>query len=186
MKDVSDNIIIEASEGSIESFESIYNAYSVFVYNVAFRVVHNIDEAQEVTQEVFLTVYRKLKSFKFKSSFKTWIYRITVNLAINYAKKRAKEQKRTVEYDDKKESNKAIDSIGENIEREQQEKVIATLLESLNPDQRACVVLRSIEGLSYQEIAESLNININTVRSRLKRAREILLALRKEMVKNEL
>ena len=69
MKDVSDNIIIEASEGSIESFESIYNAYSVFVYNVAFRVVHNIDEAQEVTQEVFLTVYRKLGSFKFKSSF---------------------------------------------------------------------------------------------------------------------
>ena len=73
-----------------------------------------------------------------------------------------------------------------NIEKEQQEKVISTLLKALNPDQRACVVLRSIEGLSYQEIAESLNININTVRSRLKRARETLLALRKEMVQNEL
>ncbi len=186
MKDISEGIIIEASKGSIESFESIYNAYSVFVYNVAFRVVHNVDEAQEVTQEVFLTVYRKLKSFKFKSSFKTWIYRITVNLAINYAKKRSKEQSRTFEYDDNKEFSKSIDSVSGKIEREHQEKVIATLLAALNPDQRACVVLRSLEGLSYQEIAESLNININTVRSRLKRAREILLALRKEMVKNEL
>ena len=186
MNDISDNIIIEASEGNIESFESIYNAYSVFVYNVAFRVVHNVDEAQEVTQEVFLIVYRKLKSFKFKSSFKTWIYRITVNLAINYAKKRPKEQSRTFEYDDNKEFNKSIDSVSGKIEREQQEKVIATLLAALNPNQRACIVLRSLEGLSYQEIAESLNININTVRSRLKRAREILLALRKEMVKNEL
>jgi RNA polymerase sigma-70 factor (ECF subfamily) len=186
MNDISDNIIIEASEGNIESFESIYNAYSVFVYNVAFRVVHNVDEAQEVTQEVFLTVYRKLKSFKFKSSFKTWIYRITVNLAINHAKKRSKEQSRTFEYDDNKEFNKSIDSVGGKIEREQQEKVVSTLLAALNPDQRTCVVLRSLEGLSYQEIAESLNININTVRSRLKRARETLLALRKEMVKNEL
>ncbi len=183
---ISEDIIIKALEGNIESFESIYKTFSGFVYNVAFRVVNNRDEAQEVTQEVFLAVYRKLESFKFKSSFKTWIYRITVNMSINYAKKRPKAQNRTVEYDDNKEFNKTIDSVGEKIEREQQEKVISTLLESLNPDQRACVVLRSIEGLSYQEIAESLNININTVRSRLKRARETLLALRKEMVQNEL
>ena len=56
------------------------------------RVVNNIDEAQEITQEVFLTVYRKLKSFKFKSSLKTWVYRIAVNMAIDYARKRSKEQ----------------------------------------------------------------------------------------------
>ncbi len=186
MNDISEDTIIKALEGSIESFECIYKAYSGFVHNVAFRVVNNIDDAQEVTQEVFLTVYRKLESFNFKSSFKTWIYRITVNLAINYAKKRSKEQSRTVEYEDNKDFEKTIDSTGEKIEREQQEKDISTLLEALNPDQRACVVLRSLEGLSYQEIAESLSININTVRSRLKRAREKLLALRKEMVKNEM
>ncbi len=186
MDNLSENIIIEASKGSVESFEEIYKVYSDFVYNVAFRVVNNIDEAQEVTQEVFIAVYRKLKTFKFKSSFKTWIYRITINSAINFAKKKKKEQSRTVEYNDKNDFNTTVDSVSEKIEEEQNEKILSTLLEALNPDQRVCVVLRNIEGLSYQEIAESLNININTVRSRLKRAREKLIALRKEMVQNEM
>jgi RNA polymerase sigma-70 factor (ECF subfamily) len=91
-----------------------------------------------------------------------------------------------VEFNDQNEFNTTVDSVSEKIEEEQHEKVISTLLEALNPDQRACIVLRNIEGLSYQEIAESLNININTVRTRLKRAREKLIALRKEMVKNEM
>ncbi len=186
MDNITENTIIEASEGSTEAFESIYKAYSGFVYNVAFRVVNNIDEAEEVTQEVFLTVYRKLKSFKFKSSLKTWVYRIAVNMAIDYAKKKSKQQDHTVLYENNNKLNKTIDSVSEEIEREEQKKTISTLLEALSPDQRACIVLRSIEGLSYQEIAESLNININTVRSRLKRAREKLIALRKEMVKNEM
>lgn len=186
MDNITENIIIEASEGNTKAFESIYKAYSSFVYNVAFRVVNNIDEAQEVTQEVFLTVYHKLKSFKFKSSLKTWVCRTAVNMAIDYARKRSGVQDHTVLYEDKNKLNKTIDPVSENIEREQQEKTISTLLKALSPDQRACIVLRSIEGLSYQEIAESLNININTVRTRLKRAREKLIALRKEMVKNEM
>ena len=183
---ITENIIIEASEGSTEAFEGIYKAYSGLVYNVAFRVVNNMDEAQEVTQEVFLTVYRKLKSFKFKSSLKTWIYRIAVNMSIDYARKRSKEQDHTVLYEDHNKLNKTIDSVSGEGEREEQEKTLSTLLEALSPNLRVCIVLRSIEGLSYQEISESLNININTVRSRLKRAREKLLALRKEMVKNEM
>ena len=186
MDNITENIIIKASEGNVEAFESIYKEYSGFVYNVAYRVVNNIDEAQEITQEVFLTVYRKLKSFKFKSSLKTWVYRIAVNMAIDYSRKRSREQDHTVLYEDNNKLNKTIDSVSENIEREQQEKIISTLLDSLSPDQRVCIILRSIEGLGYQEIAESLNININTVRSRLKRAREKLIALRKEMVKNEM
>ena len=186
MNNITENTIIKASEGSMEDFERIYKEYSGFVYNVAIRVVNNMDEAQEVTQEVFLIVYRKLKSFQFKSSFKTWIYRITVNLAINYAKKESKEQRVAFAYDEEYECDKTVDTLGEKIERKQQGKIITTLLKALNPEQRACIVLRSIEGLSYQEIAEVLCINVNTVRSRLRRGREKLVALRKEMVKNEM
>ncbi|WP_162532247.1 RNA polymerase sigma factor [Candidatus Scalindua japonica] len=180
-----ENTIIDALEGDADAFESIYNEYSGFVYNVALRVVNSADEAQEVTQEVFLTVYRKLKSFKFKSSLKTWIYRITVNMAIDYARKRSKERDHSELYTENNKRQKTIDTVSEEIEREQQEKTISTLLETLNPDQRACIVLRSIEGLSYQEIADALNININTVRTRIKRARGKLIDLRKEMVINE-
>ncbi|MDR4504501.1 MAG: RNA polymerase sigma factor [Candidatus Scalindua sp.] len=186
MDNVTEKTITMASEGDIDSFETIYNEYSGLVHNVAFRIVRNSDEAQEVTQEVFLAVYRKLKTFKFQSSFKTWIYRIAVNFALNYAKKELRNQGSTVEFNNNTPLNKAIDSIDETIEKEQHEKKISTLLEALNPDQRACIVLRSLEGLSYQEIADSLNINVNTVRSRLKRAREKLVTLREEMVKNEM
>lgn len=186
MNDLSENTIIEASEGSVGAFEDIYKAYADFVYNVALRVVSNMDEAQEVTQEVFITVYRKLKSFKFKSSFKTWIYRIAINSAINSAKKRSKEQSRTVGFNDENKFNRTVDSVSDKIEKEQHEKTISTLLEALTPDQRACIVLRNIEGLGYQEMSESLGININTVRTRLKRAREKLMTLRKGMVENEM
>ncbi len=96
MDNITENIIIEATEGNTEAFESIYKAYSGFVYNVAYRVVNNIDEAQEVTQEVFLAVYRKLKSFKFNSSLKTWVYRIAVNTAIDYSRKRSRDQDHVV------------------------------------------------------------------------------------------
>ena len=122
MDNITEDTIIRASEGSMEDFECIYKEYSGFVYNVAFRVVNNIDGAQEVTQEVFLTVYRKLKSFQFKSSFKTWIYRITVNVAINYAKKESKEQGGAVEYDEEYECTKTVDTLGEKIERDHQGK----------------------------------------------------------------
>ena len=135
---------------------------------------------------MFLTVYRKLKSFKFKSSLKTWVYRIAVNMAIDYARKRTREQDRTVLYEKNNKRNETVDPVSEKIEREQQEETLSTLLEALSPNQRVCIVLRNIEGFSYQEIAESLDINVNTVRSRLKRAREKLIALRREMVRNEM
>ncbi|MFH1622765.1 MAG: RNA polymerase sigma factor [Candidatus Omnitrophota bacterium] len=186
MQDIGEDIIIRASEGDVGSFEKIYRAYSGFVYNVSLRIARSHRDAEEVTQNVFLILYRKLKSFRFRSSLKTWIYRIAVNLAINHAKKVSKERDRVVEYDDSIGIEPSRDVIGENLDREQKEKTIARLLGALNPDQRACIVLRNINGLSYEEIAQTLNININTVRTRLKRARERLLTLRREVMADEL
>ena len=180
MQDIPDDVLIKASEGDVEAFEAVYKATAGFVYNVAFRVVANEADAKEVTQEVFWTVYRKLKDFRFESSFKTWVYRITVNGAINYAKKTNKEGSRMVEYDENMEVSGTLPET-EGIDREDQKKVIDSLLKVLNPEQKACVVLRNLEGLSYQEIADVLKININTVRSRLKRAREKMVALRKKV-----
>jgi len=177
MQELSQQIIIQASQGNIDSFEAIYRTYSDFIYHVAFRVVNSLEDAEEVTQEVFLAVYRELPGFRFQSSFKTWVYRIAANTAINHAKKRSKEQNRTVEFEESMESGIMINPFNEKSDRDHQEKVISTLLGALSPDQRACLVLRDLEGLSYDEIAETLKININTVRSRLKRARERLLNL---------
>jgi RNA polymerase sigma-70 factor (ECF subfamily) len=177
MENISDDLLARVAQGDSKAFEEVYKASSGFVYNVAFRVVNNTEDAREVTQEVFLIIYNKLKSFRFESSFKTWVYRITANYAINYAKKYARAK--TVPFDEDLCVGASPSEAESKIDKEHQSRIVEELLGEINPDQRACVVLRNIEGLSYEAIAQALNININTVRSRLKRAREKLLTLKK-------
>ncbi len=186
MKELSKEILVRAAGGDVSSFESIYKTYSGFVYNVAIRMTSNQHNAEEITQEVFLTIYRKLKSFSFESSFKTWVYRITVNGAINYLKKISAERIKINLSKNELKQNEGSDQIGKMMNQEYQEKVISSMLASLNADQRICVILRNLKGLSYEEIAKTLKININTVRSRLKRARDALLAFKKEDNRGEL
>jgi len=179
MVNISDEIIVNAAQGDQDAFESIYRAFSKFVYNIAWRIVSTHEDAEEVTQEVFITVYRKLNMFRFQSSLKTWVYRITINTAISYSKKMSSTKNRTMEYNDQIHSVGALGDAVQKIDKEQNEIFISQLLDALTPEQKTCMVLRNIEGLSYQEIADTLQININTVRSRLSRGREALLQFRK-------
>ena len=88
--DIDKDILIRAAqEGYAWAFGG-YKTSSSFVYNVALRVVNNREDASEVAQEVFMIVHNKLKDFRFESSFKTWVYRITANCAINFAKKNSR------------------------------------------------------------------------------------------------
>jgi RNA polymerase sigma-70 factor, ECF subfamily len=187
LEDISRDILIRASRGDMEAFEIIYRATSDFVYRTALRITNNRDDAEDVTQDVFIKVYQNLKDFQFRSSFKTWVYRIAVNTAITTCKGISKEMDR-IHDDDSSLMDRDMDQYASSqmpeapIDKEDNEKLVASLLETLNPDQRACIVLREIEGLNYQEISEVLKININTVRSRLKRARETLLAYKNSEV----
>lgn len=177
IQEISHDLLQQAAQGDIQAFEEIYKFASSFVYSVALRTVRNREDAQEITQEVFLKVFKNLKDYKFKSSFKTWIYRITVNTALNFIKKAGCDLSRQVEYnenmiiEDARPEN-TTDSI---LDNQENEKKVNDLLAALTPEYRVCIVLREIQGLSYEEIAQTLKTNINTVRSRLKRAREILL-----------
>ncbi|MGA2775791.1 MAG: RNA polymerase sigma factor, partial [Candidatus Omnitrophota bacterium] len=154
--------MIKAQGDDLESFENIYKETSGFIYNIAFRIVNNKQDAEEVVQDVFLNIYHNLKNFRFQSSFKTWVYRITVNCAINYVKKMTREKNRIKEYGNNLIQTGEISQEPE-IEKtnEGQEKIINSLLGLLDVNQRACIVLRNIEGLSYQEISNTLKININ-------------------------
>src|SRR5277367_7042492 len=98
MEDIARDILIRASQGDMRAFEEVYKKSNSFVYNVAYRVVNNREDALEVSQEVFMIIHHKLKEFRFESSFKTWAYRITANYAINYAKKSSRTK--TVPYED--------------------------------------------------------------------------------------
>ncbi|MBU4376626.1 MAG: RNA polymerase sigma factor [Candidatus Omnitrophica bacterium] len=187
MRDIDSDILKRAAGGDIEAFEDIYRSFSGFVYNVALGITRDRSDAEEVTQDVFIKAYRGLRGFRFGSSLKTWIYRIAANEALNRYNKSKKEQSRRLNYDDNIEAEPAAGSGREEIMQSDSEKRFAALLEKLDQNQRACLVLREIEGLSYKDIADVLRIPVNTVRSRLKRARQALLEkARKELGKDGL
>ncbi|NQT95204.1 MAG: sigma-70 family RNA polymerase sigma factor [Candidatus Omnitrophica bacterium] len=176
MQDISKDTIAQAQMGDIDAFEKIYNVTSGFVYSLSLRMTSNKEDAEEITQDVFLKIHKSLKRFEFRSSFKTWVYRIAVNTAINFSRRVSKKKADTVKYDDTVDTAEEKDTMRDAHEKEHNEKLIQSMLGILNPDQRLCMILRNIEGLSYEEIAETLKVNINTVRTRLKRAREKLIS----------
>jgi RNA polymerase sigma-70 factor (ECF subfamily) len=175
MREISQDVLKKASQGDIQAFEEVYNAAGSLVYNVALRITRNSADAEEVAQDVFMKIYHSLKDFQFRSSFKTWIYRIAVNTAINRYRKSARERNGMIDYDNAVESFPASGSTADSAIRNDNEARLNGLLGMLSLDHRTCLVLREIQGLSYGEIAVSLKIPVNTVRSRLKRARQALL-----------
>jgi RNA polymerase sigma-70 factor (ECF subfamily) len=184
---IPDDIIREAARGNMDAFEKIYRMSSGFVYNLAYRITSSRDAAQEVTQDVFLKIYQNIKGFQFRASFMTWVYRIATNTAINAYRKGIKTTRQTQQYHDELHYVSAPGPSDEPFIKDEQRHILENLLSRLNPDQRVCIVLREIQGLNYKEISRVLKININTVRSRLRRARQALLALRKkEVVSNGL
>lgn len=186
MHNITQEIIDDAIQGEERAFEAIYRAYFGFVSNVSYRIVKTKEETEEVCQEVFMTIYRKLYTFSRKSSLKTWIYRVTINCAIRYSQRKSKERKGMVEYDEGAFEDSIQNDARDKIDNQENEKLVSRLLDSLSLEQRTCIILRSIEGLSYKDIASTLKIPINTVRSRIKRARETMIALRREAVSYEL
>ncbi|OGW96989.1 MAG: hypothetical protein A2Y04_01310 [Omnitrophica WOR_2 bacterium GWC2_45_7] len=177
MEEISKSIIEDAAQGDIGAFEQIYKTTRSYVYNIAFRMMGHKEDAEEVTQEVFIKVHSNLKRFRFDSSLTTWIYRIAVNTALNKGRQKKRFWEKHLNLEDHI-REASISNPSENMQgKEDSEEQIRQMLETLSPKLKACVILKDIEGLRYQEIADTLNININTVRTRLKRAREILIKM---------
>ncbi|MEI6437153.1 MAG: RNA polymerase sigma factor [Candidatus Omnitrophota bacterium] len=168
-------LIERALAGDINAFEAIYRAHSGMVYSVAYRIVNNAGDAEEVTQDVFMSMHQNLKNFRGNSSLKTWAYRITVNRSLNALRRAGRIRSREQLFDHDVNPDDLPNNIDQNIEASAAQEKAAELLNALDPEKRACLTLRAIDGLSYEEISAALGININTVRTRLKRAREFLL-----------
>jgi len=185
ISDISNELLKSAAKGNMNAFEAIYKASSGFVYNVALRVTCDKEDAEETVQEVFIKLFEGLKDFQFKSAFKTWIYRVSVNTALNLRKKAGSRAGRQVEFDESIANSEMSgeDNVEKIITDNSNREIVDKMIGMLSPDYRACIVLREMQGLSYEEIAKALGLNINTVRTRLKRAREILA---KEVLVNEL
>jgi len=172
----------------MRAFRQLYDLLSGFVYSVAIRITRNETDAQEVTQDVFVKLHQHIRKYEGRSAFKTWVYRMSINQAIDLCKKRSRQTERNSKLTFSMNVFMGEPEAKRRLFQQESEQRLNELLECLNEDQRACILLREIEGLNYQQIADILKININTVRSRLKRAREaiIVFAREKKEVQNEL
>lgn len=141
--------------------------YQQHLFNVALRMLHDVQDAEDVTQTVFLNVFRQLGTYDPKYRFFSWIYRMTVNESLNVLKRR----KPAVTLED--EPDIAAPGAAPDGAAEVEDRVGRALL-SLKPDDRAVVVLKHFVSFSYQEIADVLEIPVKTVKSRLFTARERL------------
>ena len=144
----------------------LVDRYQQRLFNVALRMLGNVQDAEDVTQTVFLNAFDSLGTYDPKYKFFSWIYRMTVNESLNTLKRR----KPTVALEDDLE----ILAPGAAADRAEAEDRVGRALMSLNPDDRAVVVLRHFVSFSYQEIADVLEIPVQTVKSRLFTARERL------------
>ena len=122
-----------------------------------------------------MKIYHNLKSFGFRSSFCTWVYRIALNTAIDRYRQILRQNKGRLGYDAAQAEGSCAPAVLKQADQLDNQAKISKLLDILHPKQKACILLREIEGLSYKDISGVLKIPVNTVRSRLKRARQALL-----------
>jgi RNA polymerase sigma-70 factor (ECF subfamily) len=177
---------IQAVDSKVDiNFEELFDRYRSMVYGLAFQILGDREEALDLSQEVFVTIYQKLNYFRGESSLKTWIYSITVHRAANRSRWWNRLRRRGTisleEHLDKgsesdfcTSSNSGFQSPEEALLKQEEHMELQRLLLNLPVEQRIPLILRDIQGLSYEEIAESMKISLGTVKSRIARGRETL------------
>jgi len=178
-------LIKKIIKGEKEYFREIVNKYKSVVYNHSRNFLRNAQEAEDATQEIFINIFNNLKKFRGDSKLSTWIYRITVNTCKNKLKQIKRLKANIIDEiinEDEDESKKMIEDIRENenkdpdniFTQENLRTVIYKKMKELTEEQRTVIILRDINGLSYEEIAKVMKISVSAVKSKLFRARENL------------
>ncbi len=178
-------LLASLREGREEAYETLIQRYQQPVYNLICRLLSDSSDTADMVQEVFLKIFRNIRTFRGNSSLKTWVYRIAVNEAYNHRRWFSRHQRQEVGMSRDEVTRSYEDSLADpgrtpfdlTLDRETR-ALVEEALGKLNPNFRAAVVLRDIEDLSYEEIAVVLEVSIGTVKSRILRGRE---ALRKEL-----
>jgi RNA polymerase sigma-70 factor, ECF subfamily len=184
-------LITRLREHDLAAFDELVSHFERPVYSICFRLLGDAEDARDAAQETFLKIYRGLHHFRGDSGLKTWIYRIAINQAMNqqrWWKRRRRDQTVSLELS----RNDSEITIGHSIEgtnaspedvaiENERERGLMKTLSEMKTEYRVALMLREIEELSYEEIAETLEISIGTVKSRIARGREELRRRLKEV-----
>ena len=186
-KELEEALVQELQGGNLEAFDKIVELYQKKIYALSFNLTRNAMDAQDVTQEVLLTLFRKINTFQGKSAFSSWVYRITLNAS--YMKLRSKKKDQSISLDDLLPTyngagfqQEKIQDWSENTESllftNETKSVIQKAVDQLPEKEKVVFLLRDVEGLSTEKVSEILELTIPAVKSRLHRAR---LFLRKKL-----
>lgn len=172
------SLIAQSQRGDVNAFDRLVAAHEDRIYHAAYRITGNAEDARDAAQEAFVKAFRALPRYRHEAAFGTWLHRIAVNASLDIVRRRPQAPPVPLE-----EVVLPAQTHNPDIEAERHEvqRRVHDALGRLAPDHRVIVVLRDLQGLAYEEIAEALRIPIGTVRSRLSRAREVLRALLKDL-----
>lgn len=173
-------LVEEFKKGDQKSFEELLQRYAAKAFSLASRLTKNQEDAEEVLQDVFVTVFRKIDGFQGKSSFSSWLYRITVNASFMKLRKRKQDQSVAIE-DMPPQIQKSL-AVPRNLHQEadavtmrhQVTEVLEDAIGRLPDDYRPVFILRDIDGMTSREVSKILNLTVPAVKSRLHRSRMML------------
>ena len=162
--------------GNVDDFALLVGKYQVRIINLCLKYTKNFHDAEEVAQESFIRAYKSLPNFRFDSKFYSWLHRIAVNCSLNYinSKEKTKEKETITENTGLSDTRASDENPDDYYNLEELSQRMNKVFESLPHELRDIVTMSDIEGLSYEEISHRINIPIGTVRSRLHRARELM------------
>ena len=177
----SDGLLVErVQQGDKAAFDILVGKYQHKILKLVGRYVRDPDEARDIAQEAFVKAYRALGSFRGESAFYTWLYRISINTAKNYiaaARRRPEDYQMDLQDPEQYELHgrlSDIDTPEGNVLSEEIRQTVNAAIDALPEDLRTAIVLREVEGMSYEEIATTMECPVGTVRSRIFRAREAI------------
>lgn len=178
-----DVLIAKVQNGDTASFEKLVLENQTKVYNLALRMVGNTEDAYDMSQEAFIKAYNSIALFRGESRFSVWLYRLTTNVCLDFLRSQGRKSHGSLTYigeeDDEKELEIPDDRFSPETLAEKKElrEAVNRGLLTLPKDYRSILLLREIDGLSYEEIAEALSLEEGTVKSRIFRARKRLCAI---------
>jgi len=182
-------LVKQSRKGNVDAFEELIKDYKKIAYNIALRVLRNVEDAEDASQEALIKVFKNIQNFNMQSTFKVWMYRIVVNTCYDFKRKKsinAVSIDESIDLGGSSELHREIADDSGNpdvlVEKNFNNKLVNDSVNKLEDDYKTIIILRDIQGFSYSEIAEILSCNLGTVKSRLNRARKSL----KEILENEL
>jgi len=177
-------LIEQLQQGDESAFKFIVDNWKDMVYNTALSIVQQAEDAEDVTQEVFVQVYQSIRGFKRESKFSTWLYKITLSKAMDHERKKKRKKRFAFVKSLFGEGSEAVVNLpdfnhpGVTLDNKEKAGILFKAMQSLPENQRVAFVLNKVEGLSYQEISEVMDTTVSAVESLLHRAKT---NLRKEL-----